>query len=343
MNRSKITKIFSSDLNLYTNKIQEIDKGVEKSFEVETKNSEKYFIKFLDSGYFNPKGFLAGPYLMKKIEKETEIPVANIHYISEEKPNLSSEPFYITEYIKGKNIDNYNKELEYSYYKKMFRELGKYIAQLNNIKIQKNTYGWAGYFEDSGIDSFSDRKDFKDYIYYMIKDSVDKIDKDNPMINQKENMIKTMRNIKDLDLDFESPCLTNYDIKFNNLILYKNNKNKIIKSIIDWDNPILGTPLFNIIKIERRFVTGANKNLKFDKRSDLFRIFLESYNNFSKNYEISIHNNIKADIFRILDYIETSKHFDDYYGNLEDKKQRQIYDFYSRRIRVLSNKIELEH
>lgn len=337
MNKNQISNIFSSKVGVSIKEVSKIEKGVETSFIVVGNNFNKYFIKFLNSGYFEPEGFLAGAFLMKTIKNRTEIPVPEVYYISKKDPKLVKNPFYITEYIEGKNIDNYISEISFSKYKQMFKELGEYTAQFNNINVDTNSYGWGGYFEGE-FRSFSDRTDFTQYIYDMIKDSTNKMQENNPMIRHKKTMIKTMKNIKKLEVKFDKPCLVNYDIKFDNLILNRNNKNKIIKSMIDWDNPVLAPPIYNIIKFERHFITGACKNMSFEKRKKLFQIYLKYY---SKNCNFNTDvNSLQADLCRLEDYILVSKHFNDYYGQLDERKQEEIYNYYKNRIQVLSKKIE---
>lgn len=325
MDKNTIENIFSSNLNVSSIcNISEINRGVEKSVIVKDKDS-KYFIKFLNSGYFEAEGMLAGATLSNKLMLETDIPVPEVYYISDSVPDLCDSPYYITEYINGLNYNCYNDDFNYSEYKNMFRDLGFYTAELNNISICEDRYGWGRISDYGSLEVFgSGNETFLDYLYGMIDDSIGKIDKNNPMYSSKNIMKNIKSSINNLDVEFDDPCLTNYDIKFSNLIFNKS-KNNMIKAMVDWDNPIFAPPIYNIIKIERHFVSGIDKKLEFSKRKKLFKLFLDSYNsNFERDYNINIYNNIKADLCRIEDYINVSKHFNDYYGNNNEKYKKLI-------------------
>lgn len=335
MRKSAVNNIFKNKMNNNPSYITKIDKGVEDSYIVKTKRN-KYFIKFLDSGYFKPEGFVAGGKLLDIIEDKSEIPVPSLYYISDKKSD--NYPYYITEYIDGYNTTQYkSNKFSDRYYKQFQKNLGRYIAQFNNINVGCDEYGWAGWFED-GIRPFGGHSNFQKFIIQRLEDSLSSIEDENPMRCIKNHLEDILPLVKELDINFSGICMVNYDIKFQNIILCSNDE-KPIKSIIDWDNPIIGVPEYNIAKIERHFIKDYRVNMNdIDKYFDLF------INTYCKNSKYDINKNItetlRFDLCRLADYTDVSKHFVDYYGDLDEKEINNAVNYYKQKICRIINRIE---
>lgn len=158
------------------------------------------------------------------------------------------------------------------------------------------------------------------------------------MISIKQNILDNVQNIKNISLDFDkTSCIVNYDIKLQNIIFNKKGSKRVIKCIIDWDNPIIGLPTYNIAKTERHLITDYCLNLN----DSYFDYLIESYCKESE-YNISpdrFKNSLEMDICRLADYTGVSKHFLDYYGHLNKDERDKINDYYENRILNILNRI----
>lgn len=317
--------------------VKQIDTGVERSYIINTEKG-KFFLKFLNSGYFKPEGFIAGGKLLEIIREKTLIPAADLYTTSFDIENYSDTAFYITEYISGDHLDGYMENLSERFYKNMFSELGLYTAEYNNIPIKCDLFGWAGWFNNS-IKTFGGHKKFKNFLLQRITDSLSKIKQENPMFYIREPVRDTLEYIQNLELNFSGPCLVNYDIKFQNIIFNTNqDSNTAVKCIVDWDNPIIGTVSYNLAKAERHFKTGYSKKNYTDKVH--FDIFFEEYQKNSK-YDIDkeILTSLEMDLCRLEDFVDVSKHFLNYYDHLDKEEQQVAKEYYETQILNILEKI----
>lgn len=335
MRKSAVSNIFKNKINKNPSNITKIDRGVEDSYTVKT-NKNEYFIKFLDSGYFKPQGFVAGGKLLDIIKDKSEIPCPSLYYISDKRSD--NYPYYITEYVDGYNTTQYeNNKFSDSYYKRFQKDLGRYIAQFNNINVECDEYGWAGWFEDE-IRPFGGHNNFKKFLIQRLENSLSSIENKNPMRCIKSHLDNVLPSIKELDIYFSGICMVNYDIKFQNIILSFDKENPI-KSIIDWDNPIIGVPEYNIAKIERHLIKDYRVNM-----NDIHKYFNLFINTYCKNSKYNINKNVtdtlKFDLCRLADYTDVSKHFVDYYNDLNEKEINNAVNYYKQKICRIINRIE---
>lgn len=326
-------------INKNIKSISKIEDGVEESYKIST-CQDLYFIKFLKSECFKPRGFIAGAKILPIIKEQSSIPVPKLHKTSFDIQYYNGIPFYITEYIDGHHIKDYESSLSDAYYENVFDDLGYYLSEYNNIDIDCEQFGWAGWFNEK-IEPFGGYKKFKDFLIQRINDSSSNIHSDNPMHCIKEDIRQHIKNIKDINFKFNDPCLVNYDIKFQNIIFDKNNKNNPVKSIIDWDNPIIGTPLYNIAKIKRHFI----KDYCINPRKNYIKRIINSYCKNSK-YNIDknkIQNSPEMSLCELADYTDVCKHFMNYYGHLNDSELNVCKCYYKNKILDLLREIRTSY
>lgn len=317
--------------------VRQIDIGVERSYVIDTEEG-KFFVKFLDSGYFEPEGFIAGGKLLEIIRENSSVPVADLYTTSFDIEADTDTAFYITEYVSGDYVDGYTEELSQEFYETMFSELGVYVAEYNNISIPCDLFGWAGWFNNS-IKTFGGHDQFKMFLLQRITDSLSKITQDNPMSCIRKPVRDSLESIQDLELNFSDPCLVNHDIKFQNMIFDTSHGSRTaIKCVLDWDNPIIGTASYNLAKVERHFKTGYSKRRHTDKV--YFDMFFEEYQKNSK-YDIDngILNSLEMSLCRLEDFVDVSKHFLTYYDHLDEDEQQVAREYYETEILDIVDRI----
>jgi len=255
---------------------QYIKEGIETSVIVKTNKNNKYVLKIHDTDiYDSPKGFLAGARLMEIINEKSSIPVADVKYLNYN----NGKPFYITNFVEGYHYSVGN---NYIFRKKLIKNLGKYLAFLHNIEC-KETYGWLSY-DKNKLDVFSKYEFFDELIFEQINNFITNIENQNFKYDFK-NCLDKIYKIKNYFKN-NIQIKTNYaychlDYKYENIIIKKTYKP--VQAIIDWDAPMIGDPLYNIMSAERNLIHRYHNESSKQKSDELINIFRKEYNKYSKN------------------------------------------------------------
>ena len=337
MNPTAVEQLFPTYVDAPIKDITSISNGVETSFKITT-NANTYFMKFNTSGYFNSKGFICGVKLLPRLA-EQGIPVAEAIGGSISHPPFGD--FYITTYLDNCTVlTGYDRPIQS--YQRYFKQLGKYTSLLHSIPTDSNTYGWAGWFNNS-IRPFGGTEIYTDWIVKMIYDSLESISEDHTFFEYKSYILEIVDEIEDVSITFGDPVISNYDLKFENCLINPRKENPHIEAIIDWDNPILAPPIHTLVKLERHYTTIGSVALEdppeVTKAIDYIIEEYLSHTSFSYIEDEDVMTDIRTDVCRFEDCVGMIRHFENYYGNFSTKDREWIKEYYVDRLEMLGERI----
>lgn len=276
----KIDDLFKNYKNANIISKSYIDKGIEESVIIST-NDNKYVIKRHKTDiYDSPRGFLAGAKLMRIIDNKTDIPVPDVKYLDYN----NGQPYYIMEFIDGEHysLDDGDDNL----LRLLIKQLGQNLAELHNIDCERTHYGWQSYRDDE-LETFDEYEYFDELMFDKINEFTEDIDDGGkyPKLDIPFRFSDCLDDIEKISQYFQNNirikgeyAYCHWDYKYDNIII-KNDYNPV-KAIIDWENPVLGDPLFNIVKSERNLIYKHRMydNISESKKVDLIDLLRESYN-----------------------------------------------------------------
>lgn len=194
----------------------------------------------------------------------------------------------ILEKIEGSTLDNQKLEIR----EKAMGLIGQQMMRLSNVSKK---YGWID--PDKLIGAY---ETWKSFLLSFAKIYGKRLT-ERGLLNEKR-LQKIINKINDSDLSLPFPCLIHRDIKLSNII-YSDDRNVWI---IDWENAILGDPLFEIS------VFGARNG-----HGSLWRELLRGY-----GLEIHKLNHFAYDLYETLALVGLIAFLSKHRLNFKDKIKR---------------------
>lgn len=347
IDKSTIVKTceFHLDKNLQFSRF--FHNGIETTALVQSADSGKrYVCKIHENKFYdNPSGFLAGPQIMKIVQNNSTIPVPSIYVSKNSTESNFNKPFYIMEFVEGESY-NFPRDVTEEYHKEIIQESAKILGKLHSIETDDfTTYGWLEK-QDSELVTSGDNSSFQSVMDYMIWEEfwskISSSYESDPKIFS--DMLPTIKELNTVILDtvdFTSQtALCYWDMKYENFILTEDG----IKSIIDWDNPMITDPIFNYVKATYNLIRQYEilEEMSSELRNTLESEFRKQYN-VSSPYLVDLSDSAIQDkviAYRYYILLESLYNFEDWYGNHTEKERNQARNYYQNELERIESHFE---
>lgn len=252
-----VARVFSSEMNEEVIDLEFIEKGIEVSVYIEGSGGE-YVMKIHESEvYESPGGFLAGADVMSRVREAIEVPEVFVVRDGDESP--FGVPFYIMEFVSGGAFEFDVSEFGSKVHRRLIWECGRSLGLLHSVDCGFDRFGWLG-VQDGELDFFEEFSSMDGFMEYMLLDDFGGRIREDPAAefdDRVDQIERVSRAVCD-EVSLEDDSVFCYwDMKYENMIVDDEGG---VDALLDWENPIVGSPLFNVVKAERNLLLRFSRH-----------------------------------------------------------------------------------
>lgn len=328
--KESVISVFIRDMHESIKDIEFIEEGIETCAKIESETGT-YVMKIHESDvYDSPSGFLAGERIMSKVQNNLDIPIPELYVVRDSYGSPFNVPYYIMNFVEGDIFELSSENIGSEDHVQLLYECGEFLGKLHSLDCDTDTFGWLG-LQDSGLETFEKCETNEEFMKFMFEEDFIKYIQ-NTRFSKSIEQIKNINNHILSTVDLTGPQVyCHWDLKYENMII-DSSQDTIIQGVLDWENPIVSSPLFNIIIVEDVLLTRHSRLEEYDESliQDLRDVFREGYKSTSP-YEIDFDSNFvqkKIIAYEYYTILTGMKNFELWYGSKSEDEKEEIADLY---------------